>query len=58
MLRSVGRWGVLKSMGGTQIRLKGDERIPGVGDFVEKPMHHASAQIDRRYRLRENWIVR
>ncbi|MBI4738253.1 hypothetical protein HY772_01605 [Candidatus Woesearchaeota archaeon] len=48
----------MKSMGGTQIRLKGDERIPGVGDFVEKPMHHASAQIDRRYRLRENWIVR
>jgi len=45
-------------MRGTQIRLKGDERIPGAGDFVEKVLARVSEQMNCRYRLRENGIVR
>jgi len=53
LLRSVGGWGVLKSMRKMRIHLKGDERILGAGDFVEEVLDHVSEQMDRRYRLRE-----
>jgi len=35
-----------------RIHLKGDERIPGAGDFVEEVLDPVSEQMDRRYRLR------
>ncbi|MBI4773865.1 MAG: transposase [Deltaproteobacteria bacterium] len=53
LLRSVGGWGVLKSMREMQIHLKGDERILGDSDFVEEVLDRVSEQMDRRYRLRE-----
>ena len=43
----------MKSMRKMQIHLKGDERIPGAGDFVEEVLDAISEQMDRRYRLRE-----
>ncbi len=42
LLRSIGGWGVLKSMRRMKIHIKGDERILGVSDFVEKVLSQAS----------------
>jgi len=52
LLRSVGGRGVLKSMRKMRIHLKGDEGIPGAGDFLEERLDPISEQMDRRYRLR------
>jgi len=42
LLRSIGGWGVLKSMR----RIKRDERILGDSDFVEKVLSQASEQME------------
>jgi hypothetical protein len=52
LLRSVGGWSVLKSIRGMRIHLKGDEGIPGAGDFLEERLDPVSEQMDRRRRLR------
>ena len=46
LLRSVGGWGVLKSMRRMKIHVKGDERILGDSDFVEKVLSQASEQME------------
>ena len=58
LLRSIGGWGVLKSMRRMSIHIKGDERILGDSDFVEKVLTQASEQMERRYRLKaEGWTL-
>ncbi len=58
LLRSIGGWGVLKSMPRMQIHIKGDERILGDSDFVEKVLRQASEQMERRYRLKaQGWTL-
>ncbi len=58
LLRSIGGWGVLKSMRRMQIHVKGDERILGDSDFVEKVLSQASEQMERRYRLKaQGWTL-
>lgn len=58
LLRSVGGWGVLKSMRRMEIHVKGDERILGDGDFVESVLSQASEQMEERYRLQANgWTL-
>ena len=58
LLRSIGGWGVLKSMRKMNIHIKGDERILGDSDFVEKVLSQASEQMERRYRLKEEgWTL-
>ena len=58
LLRSVGGWDVLKSMRRMKIHIKGDERILGDSDFVEKVLSQASEQMERRYRLKaEGWTM-
>ena len=58
LLRSIGGWGVLKSMRKMNIHIKGDERILGDSDFVEKVLSQASEQMERRYRLKaEGWTL-
>ena len=58
LLRSVGGWGVLKSMRRMKVHIKGDERILGDSDFVEKVLSEASEQMERRYRLKaEGWTL-
>ncbi|MCG2788801.1 MAG: transposase, partial [Actinomycetia bacterium] len=52
LLRSIGGWGVLKSMRKMNIHIKGDERILGDSDFVEKVLSQASEQMERRYWLK------
>jgi chromosomal replication initiation ATPase DnaA len=42
-----------------KIHIKGDERILGDSDFVEKVLHQVSAQMERRYRLQaEGWTLK
>jgi hypothetical protein len=58
LLRSIGGWGVLKSMRRMKIHVKGDERILGDSDFVEKVLNQASEHMERRYRLKvEGWTL-
>ena len=58
LLRSIGGWGVLKSMRKMKIHVKGDERILGDSDFVENVLSRASEQMERRYRLKsKGWTL-
>ena len=58
LLRSIGGWDVLKSMRRMKIHIKGDERILGDSDFVEKVLSQASEQMERQYRLKaEGWTL-
>jgi len=42
-----------------KIHVKGDERILGDSDFVEKVLSQASEQMERRYRLKaEGWTLK
>jgi len=52
LLRSIGGWGVLKSMRKMKVHVKGDERILGDSDFVENVLIQSSEQMERRYRLK------
>ena len=58
LLRSIGGWSALKSMRRMKIHVKGDERILGDSDFVEKVLNQASEQMERRYGLKaEGWTL-
>jgi CRP-like cAMP-binding protein len=58
LLRSIGGWGMLKSMRRMKVHVKGAERILGDSDFVENVLHQASEQMERRYRLKaEGWTL-
>ncbi|PQP34300.1 transposase, partial [Desulfobacteraceae bacterium SEEP-SAG9] len=58
LLRSIGGWGVLKSMRRMKIHIKGDERILEDSDFVDKVLSQASEQMERRYRLKaQGWTL-
>ena len=42
-----------------KIHIKGDERILGDSDFVEKVLRQASEQMEKRYRLQaEGWTLK
>jgi len=58
LLRSVGGWGVLKSMRRMEIHVKGDERILGDSDFVERVLNQASEQMEKQYELQaKGWTL-
>jgi len=58
LLRSVGGWGVLKSMRRMKIHVKGDERILGDSDFVEAVLNQASEQMEKQYELQtKGWTL-
>ena len=46
LLRSVGGWSSLKAMRSLNIRVKGDERILGSGEFVEKVLKRANEKLE------------
>jgi REP element-mobilizing transposase RayT len=46
LLRSVGGWSSLKAMRSLNMRVKGDERILGSGEFVEKVLKHANEKLE------------
>ena len=51
LLRSVGGWLELKEFRDSGIRIKGDERILGSSDFVERVLKQAEENLEERYRL-------
>jgi REP-associated tyrosine transposase len=48
LIRSVGGWAALKSYQRDGIRVKGDERILGSTDFVEKVLKKADEELEQR----------
>ena len=52
LIRSSGGWQAIKALRKTGIRLKGDERILGDSDFVEKVLQGAKEKFERRYQLK------
>jgi len=56
LLRSVGGWGVLKGFRDIGVRIKGDERLLGSSDFVERVLKQADEQLEEKYRLQASVI--
>jgi hypothetical protein len=52
LIRSVGGWLALKVMRRAQVRMKGDERILGDGEFTQSVLDSAKEQVEQRYRLK------
>jgi hypothetical protein len=52
LIRSVGGWSALKSLGNMGIHFKSDERILGDSDFAEKVLGDAAEEMERSYRLK------
>ena len=51
LLRSVGGWSALKGFRDIGVRIKGDERLLGSSDFVERVLKRADEQLEEKYRL-------
>ena len=51
LLRSSGGWRGIKDFRKAGIRVKGDERIPGDSDFVEKVLKIAGEALEEKYDL-------
>ena len=51
LVRSVGGWSTLKGLRGSGPRIKGDERILGSSDFVERVLKEANEQLEQRLQL-------
>jgi len=49
LIRSLGGWSSVKALRGVGERIKGDERILGDGDFVERVVNAANEDMERRY---------
>jgi chromosomal replication initiation ATPase DnaA len=56
LLRSVGGWAELKEFRDLGIRMKGDERLLGSSEFVEKVLKQANEQLEEKYRLQVSVI--
>jgi hypothetical protein len=51
LLRSVGGWAALKGFRDIGVRIKGEERLLGSSDFVERVLKQANEQLEEKYRL-------
>jgi len=56
LLRSVGGWASLKGFRDIGVRIKGDERLLGSSDFVERVLKQADEQLEEKYRLQARGI--
>jgi REP element-mobilizing transposase RayT len=56
LLRSVGGWAELKEFRDSGVRIKGDERLLGSSDFVERVLKQADEQLKAKYRLQASGI--
>ena len=52
LIRSMGGWAAVKALRAAKVFEKGDERILGDGDFVERVLKSANEQMERKYDLR------
>ena len=62
LIRSLGGWKAAKALRRTVDRIKGDERILGDGDFVERVLKVGQEQMERRYEYQVrgydfDWLV-
>jgi putative transposase len=48
LIRSLGGWSVVKSLGGMSEPIKADERILGDGSFVEEVLTVSQERLERR----------
>ena len=48
LIRPAGGWGAVKALRHSGMRIMGDERILGSGDFVESVLQHVREQIEKR----------
>lgn len=51
LLRSIGGWAELKEFRDNGVRIKGDERLLGSSDFVQRVLKQADEQLEEKYRL-------
>jgi putative transposase len=51
LIRSIGGWSAVKALRKAEALQKGDERILGDGEFVEKVLLQAKEAFERKYRL-------
>ena len=63
LIRSAGGWSGVKALRKSTTRMKGDERILGDGDFVEKVLTEAGESLERKYKLETqgydfDWLVK
>jgi REP element-mobilizing transposase RayT len=63
LIRSAGGWSMVKTLRKASARIKGDERILGDGDFVEKVLKGAEEKLERKYKFEAegydfDWVVR
>jgi len=56
LLRSAGGWAALRKQRDRGVRIKGDERLLGSSDFVERVLKQAEEQLEEKYRLRAGVI--
>jgi hypothetical protein len=56
LLRSLGGWAELKAFRDLGIRIKGDERLLGSSDFVERVLKQAEEKLEEKYRLQVSAI--
>ena len=56
LLRSVGGWSALKGFRDIGVRIKGDERLLGSSDFVDRVLKQANEQLEEKYRLQTSVI--
>jgi REP element-mobilizing transposase RayT len=57
LIRSVGGWSAAKSLRKAGALQKGDERILGDGEFVQKVLADANEALERKYRLKAKGIA-
>ncbi len=62
LIRSAGGWSAVKLLRKNAARLKGDERILGDGDFVEKVLKESRENFKRKYKIKTkgynfDWLV-
>ncbi len=56
-MRSAGGWAAVKALRKSGEYQKGDERILGDGDFVEKVLVQATEQMERKYRIQNRGLT-
>jgi REP element-mobilizing transposase RayT len=56
LLRSAGGWSALKGFRDIRVRIKGDERLLGSSDFVDRVLKQANEQLEEKYRLQTSVI--
>ena len=63
LIRSAGGWSAVKALRKSTARTKGDERILGDGNFVERVLNEAREGLGRKYKLEAqgydfDWLVK